>query len=286
VHPIGRINSYRAALAFRDYLGSLGIEAGLQQEAGYTTIWVRHPVDIEPATYELQRFFNEPDHPRYQVASWVSGEPDANLGGSALKPTSWFRNLLRRTGPVTLITCGLAIAITLLTGFGTNHWVHAFTYNAPLILSGEVYRLLTPLFLHFPILGIPFLHLLFNLMWIWDLGGQLERRLGSTASAYHIVTIGLVSNTCQYLAEPRVIFGGLSGVVYGLLGYFWLRGLIDSRFGLKVNPNLLTFLLLWMALGFVNVIPGMADMAHLGGFLAGVALAFLDVKVFKFRRYY
>jgi GlpG protein len=274
-------------LAFRDFLQSLGIEVTLKQEADFTTIWVNHPVDVEPATQELQRFFAEPNHPRYQVASWTSGDLETPpVYAASATNREWLRTLLNRAGPVTLVTCALAIVISLLTGFGTNRLVLAFTYNAHLILSGEVYRLLTPIFLHFPVLGVPFLHLLFNLMWIWDLGGQLERRLGSSVSVYHIVTIGLISNTAQYLVAPGVIFGGLSGVVYGLLGYFWLRGEIDTTFGLKLNQSLLLFLLLWMALGFVGLIPGMADTAHLAGFLSGVGLAFLDVKVFKFRRYY
>ncbi len=285
MQPIGRINSYRAALAFKDFLQSQGIDSALERSDDYTTILVAHPLDVDPAMRELQRFFAEPDHPRYRVASWTSGDTRESAYSTGNTGKGGLKNFLSRGGLVTLVTCLLATIVTLVTGFGTNELVFALTFNASAILTGEVYRLITPIFLHFPILGIPFLHLLFNLMWIWDLGGQLEKRLGSSLSIYHIITIGLLSNTAQYLVAPQIIFGGLSGVVFGLLGYFWLRGEIDPRFGLRVNKSLLMFLLIWMALGFVGVIPGMADTAHLAGFLSGIALAWLDVKVFKFRRY-
>lgn len=286
MQPIGRINSYRAALAFKDYLQTQRVQTVLERDNEYTTILVAHSADVDFAMKELQRFFAEPDHPRYRIASWTSGDAKESAYQFTHVNEGGLNRFLKRGGPVTIVTCVLAIVITVLTGFGTNELVFALTYNASLILAGEVYRLITPIFLHFPILGIPFLHLLFNLMWIWDLGGQLEKRLGSSLSIYHIITIGLISNTSQYLVAPQIIFGGLSGVVFGLLGYFWLRGEIDPRFGLKVNKSLLMFLLIWMALGFVGVIPGMADTAHLAGFLTGASLAWLDVKIFKFRRYY
>jgi GlpG protein len=284
--PVGRINSYRAAQAFCDYLNSRGITAQLEQQDEFVIIFVRSESHQTVAQQELNEFLRNPNHPKYQAASWNAGSTSTNHqtaqswsgGGTAIK------SFLARTGIATKVIALLAITVTLVTGFGTNSLVFWFTFHSEAILNGQLHRLISPIFLHFPVLGIPFLHLLFNLMWFWDLGGRLEKRFNASLLIYHTVVIGLISNISQYLvSSSNSIFGGLSGVVFGLLGYCWLRGEIDPRLGFKLNKNIVIFMMIWMALGFVGALGSIANAAHLVGFLTGLALAWLDVKVFKFR---
>ncbi len=67
------------------------------------------------------------------------------------------------------------------------------------------------------------MHILFNLLWWWYLGGAVEKRLGSGK----LIVITLISALLSGYVQQKFSgpwFGGLSGVVYALMGYVWLRG--------------------------------------------------------------
>ncbi len=286
MYPVGRINSYRAALAFRDYLKSQGISTEVHPDGEYTVIQVASQNQLETAREELNRFLANPEDGKYWNASWSAGDTSSVSPVSAASGfTPILKNVLNNAGIATKALMLVSTVITLFTGFGMNLYRNWFTFNPELIVQGEIHRLITPIFLHFPVFGIIFLHLVFNMLWLWDLGGKLEKRLGSMWLMYMVFVVALISNLSQWIVSgPN--FGGMSGVVFGLLGYLWIRGEIDARLGFKLNSGVLVFLLLWMALGFAGIIGGMANTAHLAGFLAGAGLAWLDVKVFKLNRYY
>ena len=91
---------------------------------------------------------------------------------------------------------------------------------APMFIKlreGEVWRLFTPCLIHGS-----FLHILFNMMWLWMLGGQLEERLKKWQYLVITLIIGVVSNTVQYLMSGP-FFIGYSGIVCGLVGFIWMR---------------------------------------------------------------
>ncbi|MCR9206216.1 MAG: rhomboid family intramembrane serine protease, partial [Halobacteriovoraceae bacterium] len=114
-------------------------------------------------------------------------------------------------------------------------------YNVPgepifsRVLQGEVWRVITPIFLHFS-----FLHILFNGMWIKDLGSLLENQKGPLQFLLFVFVSGAISNTLQYIAMGPS-FGGLSGVVYALLGYLWVDGRLnpDAEFRLPKRDVML-----------------------------------------------
>ena len=88
------------------------------------------------------------------------------------------------------------------------------------------------------------------------------------------IATSLLSNGLQYLSVA--LFGGLSGVVYGMLGYCWLSQRKRPRF--QFPPALVTIAVVWMAIGFTPLtemvgLGRMANEAHLGGFVAGLLLA-------------
>jgi len=84
----------------------------------------------------------------------------------------------------------------------------------PEVRAGQVWRLVTPMLIHFG-----FAHTLFNMLWLRDLGSMFEARLSSWYLAVFIIVVSAASNLAQYLATHRPVFGGMSGVVYGLIGY-------------------------------------------------------------------
>lgn len=85
------------------------------------------------------------------------------------------------------------------------------------IREGQVWRLFTPCLMHGD-----FLHILFNMLWLWMLGRQVEQKIQKARYIILMLLIGIVSNTFQYLMGGP-FFLGYSGVVAGLGGFIWLR---------------------------------------------------------------
>lgn len=124
------------------------------------------------------------------------------------------------------------------------------------IATGEVWRLITPIFLHFG-----FLHILFNGMWIKDLGAVYESEKGSAKFLIFIVVVSALSNFLQYLAMgPR--FGGLSGLVYGLFGYLWVYGATHESAQIRLPKRDVFFIVGWYFLCLLGVIGPIANVAH------------------------
>jgi GlpG protein len=138
------------------------------------------------------------------------------------------------------------------------------------LTSGQVWRLITPDFLHFS-----WTHIIFNSVMLWFLGSQIEWIDGRARLVALFLVTSLSANLLQYLVSGP-LFGGLSGVVYGILGYCWLSQQRQPRF--QFPPALVTFALVWMVIGFTPIpemigVGRMANEAHLGGFIGGLAVA-------------
>ncbi|WP_444946030.1 rhomboid family intramembrane serine protease [Microbulbifer sp. VTAC004] len=138
--------------------------------------------------------------------------------------------------------------------------------------NGQWWRLLTPAIVHF---SLP--HALFNALGIWILGRPLEARGGSLMYTLLVLIGAIVSNLSQYLWEPRVLFGGMSGVVYGLVGF----ALVVQRFQpawRDIPVGIITVALVWLVLCALGVVTfftgvGVANAAHIGGFVSGLVVA-------------
>ena len=133
------------------------------------------------------------------------------------------------------------------------------------VKSGEIYRLLTPIFLHFN-----FMHILFNLMWLKDLGKIIEKHLGATRFILMIIALGISSNMVQYLIRgPN--FGGMSGVVYGLLGYLWIFKKFNEDSDLIGLPKRDIYMMVgWFVLCMTGILGPIANLAHGMGLTLGM----------------
>ena len=134
--------------------------------------------------------------------------------------------------PISGVLIGLSIVVAILSRLGADDGVlmHLFISTTgtesgllPEVLHGQAWRLLTPIFIHFG-----FIHLLFNLLWLKDLGAMIERLGSPRLFLSLVVVIGIVSNVGQYLIYGP-FFGGMSGVVYGLLGFVWMKSKFDPH---------------------------------------------------------
>ena len=180
---------------------------------------------------------------------------------------------------VTVTLIAASVAVTLLSNFGESSFVLPFLISSggtgfSDIASGEVWRLVTPMFVHFK-----WVHLLFNMLWLLDLGRIVELVRGPAFLGVFVLATSALSNVAQYAIKGNPGFGGMSGVVYALLGYVWMQGHFNPRFGFELHKVTVILLLAWFVLCWIEVLPvGIANWAHTVGLLAGVAWGFLDAR--------
>jgi len=136
----------------------------------------------------------------------------------------------------------------------------------------EYWRFVTPIFLHFG-----FFHLVFNALLFWVIGQKLEYLLGSLRLAGSIAFIAIISNIGQYLENGTSLFGGLSGVVYGLLGFIWISQKLSPVQVLLIPQGLFGFMMIWLVLGLSGAVSlfievSIANGAHFVGLISGIIL--------------
>ena len=132
--------------------------------------------------------------------------------------------------------------------------------------SGEIWRLIGPAFLHYSLL-----HIVFNMMWLKSLGEAVEYERGTSKFLLLCLAIAVTSNVAQlYWSGPN--FGGMSGVVFGLIGYVWMKGKTQPQHGIGMTHQSITFAILWLVLCMTGTFGAIANGAHLIGFLTGIVI--------------
>ena len=140
------------------------------------------------------------------------------------------------------------------------------------LVSGELWRLLSPALLHFSLL-----HIAFNLGVYAFIGRRIESLQGSSRLLLVVLFTALASAVVQGLWNPGSPFGGLSGVCYGVVGYAFVAQRRQPHVPWHLPPGLLPFLLLSLLVFSTGVTEAfglyVANAAHWGGLAAGAALA-------------
>jgi GlpG protein len=128
------------------------------------------------------------------------------------------------------------------------------------------------MFIHFTVM-----HIFFNMMWLRDLGSMIESRQSSWHLLVLVVIIAACSNVAQfYVAHRGPDFGGMSGVVYGLLGYVWIRGKFDPGSGLFLHSYTVTMMIIWFVACLSGILGPIANTAHAVGLIMGMAWGYLS----------
>jgi GlpG protein len=178
----------------------------------------------------------------------------------------------------------LAIFLTVFTNFGLNNFLEPLlfiktnlnsSFENTYLINNEWWRLITPIFLHFSMT-----HLVFNCLWIYILGSRIEKLDGLSVFLFIFILSGILSNAGQFFWTQQYLFGGLSGAVYGLLGYCFIIEL-DGRHGRYGLPEALyLFMFIWLLVGFTGVLSffgfgNVANTAHLVGMIAGFIIGLI-----------
>jgi GlpG protein len=293
------------------------IDALAEESDGAWQVWVRDEDKTEHARAEFEKFSADRSNPRYanSVAEAESrAQAEAARRIEAQRQTVKLSDKWQRQGtrvgpsgprPVFVVTViAVSILATVLTGMGPT----AGSGRAPGLASevfdglafvgtdalradkspmasinrGEIWRLITPIFLH-----MTFQHILFNCLMFYIMGRQIEWERGPYFLALFVLVVGLAANLGQALVPTLVghyqPFGGLSGVIYGIFGYLWICSRTGQ--GRYFMPDFVVFVMLaWFVvcwLGELKVVDNLDNIAnwnHTFGLLAGITWAMRGAK--------
>ncbi|WP_037248133.1 rhomboid family intramembrane serine protease [Rhodopirellula baltica] len=144
------------------------------------------------------------------------------------------------------------------------------------IKKGEIWRLVTPAFLHGSTM-----HLVFNMMALFTLGSVVERLHGSWFLASLLLVSHIIGMIVQvvlpdWLESPMAV--GASGAVFGVFGFIWIRPRFQPSYPVGIPPFNVYLMLGFMFACMTPLIQGIANGAHVGGLLTGMAVAALAPK--------
>ncbi len=299
MRPIGHLQDENQARRFGDFLYAQGIENQVDPDLhGTWEIWVLDDAGVEQAKQLLEEFTQHPGDPRFvetaQTAARKRKQEQQDQTGKRVRMIDGrtiFYSPPVSMGILTILLIVISVAVTLLADFGKKYqFIRPFTIaeydgyfsgerGLPEVRHGQIWRLFTPMFLHFG-----FLHILFNMLWLRDLGSMIEARKSPWLLLLLVLVIAGSSNLAQYLVSGPT-FGGMSGVVYGLLGYMWMQGKFDPASRLSLEPQTVTMMIVWFFLCLFGLVGPIANTVHGVGLVVGIVWGFLAARVAVARRH-
>lgn len=162
----------------------------------------------------------------------------------------------------------LSVGFTALWMFyPESSWGWLLASGLELWQGQKLWALLTSVFLH-----VDVMHLVFNAYWMWRFGRVIENELSPAAYSGLIVLTTWLGSTAE-LAVSGQTGVGMSGMVYGLFGYMLALRTRKPVYRFVLHPKVVLLMLGWLVLCFAMKKAGtmnVANMAHLGGLVAGV----------------
>jgi GlpG protein len=299
MRTIGSLDSEAAAHRFADILYVEGIENQVDPEDdGTFSIWVMEEEKIARGAELLQRFRSDSSAAEFrdspararQLRARDARLADARRSTVADTARIGYEREFRGFAYLPLALIVASIAVAIYSRFGNDHralqpfFISNYIRDPQRgiwqpgsflaeVRAGQVWRLVTPIFIHFgPI------HLLFNVLMLRDLGTFVENRLGIVYFAVLATVIAVLSNIAQFAWTGRPDFGGLSGLVYGLFGFLWMRGKFDRGGNWPLSKATIQILLIWYVLCLTNLISSVANTAHTVGLGVGMLWGYLSAR--------
>ena len=300
---VGELQDENQARTFHDVLVSRGIGNNAEQDDdGTFSIWVHDDDQITEAARLFALFRTSPDAPEFRDATAAAKVIRAQLVKSEGRRRSavvdearvGYERNFAGGGMITILLVVLTVAITVYAGFMRSPsadramidrlhisqvpFTHATpdlpSHFLPEVRAGEVWRLITPIFLHGD-----FMHIIFNMMWLAQFGKFIESRFGGAKLLALVMAIGVGSNLVQYVSAEHPYFGGMSGVNYGLFGFLWMKGKFGRDQNWQMHPQTVQLMLMWMVLCFTGLLGPIANGAHVGGLVIGALLGFSSARL-------
>lgn len=254
---------------FSHFLQANGVQHRINEEAGQQVIWV----DGEAEADLVQRVLQQ----------WRFDAEPVLAPAAPFSPRSrHYMHVALRTflaSPVSLTLLLICVLVAVVSELGARpdrvaelFYPRLATDGLAALLAGltslsVIVKTLTPMFLHFGEL-----HLIFNMLWLWYFGRQLESIHPAWVYLLLILVMDFAGNTTQYLYSGMNNFGGMSGVVYGLVGYTWIVHTFMPRSRLMIENSMFVVFVLALIAMEVFASSWIASAAHVGGLIMGLLL--------------
>jgi len=304
MRQVGTLPNETQARRLVDYLTTQEIESRAEAEDGGWAIWVMDEDQFEQAQDEYQSFRDHPDDPRYTD---VADEAQRKRRERAEKQRAaaknvvemrgqWNRGMTRRA-PATFLLIAACVVVFMMTHMGSKELsdltYRTLAFRDPAVTSeqdpapsayrdikrGEIWRLASTMLLHAGIM-----HIFFNMYMLYYFGGQMESRKGWPLFVAFVLLASTLATLAQVaLTGPNVV--GMSGVVYALFGYIWMKARFDPKSGFFIGQFTVILLIGWFFAGFLDwgMFRNIANGAHGAGLLFGVVLGYLPELVPQLR---
>lgn len=299
MREIGSIKEKLRAKNFSDFLLVEGIENRIDEEDGAWTIWIISEDKVEKAIELLNQFEKDPKI----IESQKVTQKAFKIREKKRQEEAAYKKLMEKSrvkfssasgiGRLTRILIIISVAVALLSQLGSNWQVLRFFSIANYEISGsmiswkpgltevfhgQIWRLITPIFIHYG-----FIHILFNMYWLYYLGSQIEHIQGIKSYIWLILALAIIPNVCQFYATGPS-FGGMSGVNFGLMGYIWIREKFDPNSGLHIENYIVIMMMIWFFLGLTGLIGSIANVVHGIGLVVGMVWGYILARSNTIRR--
>ena len=283
--PVLRVPLGRDLLGFTRLLRRLQIRHRVVEEGDSQVLWVLDPLRVEETRSLYERY---PD-----------GDPQGEVQVTR-RPRGFGLLAQLKASPVSAVFLIVTLVLGLVTELGDNlaliHYLtlqefrlidaeHIAFLDLDVSLSrGQWWRLVTPIFLHFGLL-----HLAMNALWFWELGRRIEFRQGGLMLLLLTLVFATSSNLVQYAWTGPALFGGLSGVLYGLLGHCWLFQWLSPNPAYRMPRGVVAMMLIWLLICLTGVFDllgfgSIANGAHVGGLVLGCLTGLLGGALARLRQ--
>lgn len=272
--PLVIFKDERHANLLANHLVAEHIPAFVSTRESEFIVSIENASDAERAKVLCHAYIAQPANRMYQQQAWAS----ESIPASNEKAQWDFSALVNLLYHVPLTALILVMCIVVFVGRYTGFWPPIANNLMMLPLPDlfarlELWRLIGPSLIHFSLL-----HIVFNLLWWAIAGGQIERKLGKRA----LITVFILASITTSLSQTMVSgpnFGGLSGVVYAVVGFVWWMQWLAPQKGLYLPPPVIGFMLVWLLVGYADVLwVSMANTAHTVGLITGCALAWFHAR--------
>jgi GlpG protein len=275
---IGHLPNEASALTFSDFLYVQGIHNQVEHENDGWGIWIHSEDELDKAKDLLKTYAVNPNDPRFHKHSRRANElkEQEHKEDQVAKEKTFDRTTLFKStmpygvGHLTVLLMAASIGVSGLaltnpdSGLFELLMMSNYTKGLREVQTGEIWRLFTPVLLHGG-----WMHLFLNMWCLLDLGSMIEGRQSSRSLVVLVLVFAVASNLTQWYFRGPAFFG-MSGVVYGLLGYVWMKGKFDPSSGLFLHPQTVLIMLIWFFACWLDWIKHVANYAHTGGLVLGM----------------
>lgn len=272
-----------------DYLTSEKILNDLDDDEGSWSVWIHDEDMLDSAKSILTDFESNPTDAKFLKAKLKADQIKNKIEKENKKfnrkikdgRTVFNRNRNFSSGPVVMFFIFACVSIFFVQQTSEDRFLYDLAIaSSPdnglseITQKFQLWRLFTPALMHADII-----HIFFNCYWLFILGSMIEDRLSSRFLILFILGVAAFSNFAQYkLYGPQ--FLGFSGVNYAMFGFVWVMSRKDPLSGFFIPQSTVYLMLGFLLMGVIGIFPRIANGAHVGGLIIGVAAGWIRARLF------